>query len=116
LYFKKKNTNFVENINQMKYNIGDKVIVNNSKKIKTIVDSEIINEIEIYYMSDNTSFSVYDIKKYDEFLEILNNMVDNQIDRAADFYLKKNSKIIEKNKVSWFQECYRWWKWQLTFK
>lgn len=47
----------------MKYKIGDLVIVQNQKFEKRIVDFEIIENQEIYYMHDDTSFASHQIGK-----------------------------------------------------
>lgn len=41
----------------MKYKIGDLVTVIGTNEMKTIVDCEVISSINIYYMSDISSYS-----------------------------------------------------------
>jgi hypothetical protein len=41
----------------MKYKINESVITLTCKSVKEIIDSEIILDVEIYYMSDKTSYS-----------------------------------------------------------
>jgi len=41
----------------MKFLIGEKVFTQKEGIEKNIIDSEIINKVEIYYMSDKTSYS-----------------------------------------------------------
>lgn len=47
----------------MKYQKGDLVTVKNQKSEKKIVDFEIIENQEIYYMDDKTSFAMHQIDK-----------------------------------------------------
>ena len=55
----------------MNFNINDIVILNDLKTKKQIVDSEIIEGIEMYYMSDNTSYSYSQISmSYSNFIEL----------------------------------------------
>lgn len=60
----------------MKYSIGQSVFVGNSDKIKKIEFSEIINNINVYYFSDNTSCAEFQISKslsyQDEFFMSIN--------------------------------------------
>ena len=52
----------------MEYNNGEKIIVVSNAEIKTIIDSEIINGIELYYMSDKTAYPLDQIINKSDFL------------------------------------------------
>jgi imidazole glycerol phosphate synthase subunit HisF len=99
----------------MRYNINDKVVVISDNKVKTISDSEIILGVEIYYMSDNTSYSSFELEKKFKYynnnelvLNIinsdgLNEIIDSKIDKFVDnvvlWYQKfEEPKIEKKNK------------------
>lgn len=61
----------------MKYKINELVYVNNTNVPKNIVDSENICGVEIYYMSDNTSYSKEQIIMiYNEF-QLLSEHIGN---------------------------------------
>ena len=47
----------------MRYKIGDLVTVIKTNEIKTIIDCEIISGIDIYYMSDISSYSEDELLK-----------------------------------------------------
>ena len=52
----------------MRYNINDKVtIINSNNENKIISDCEIILGVEVYYMTDKTSYSLSQLKDYYEF-------------------------------------------------
>jgi Pyruvate/2-oxoacid:ferredoxin oxidoreductase gamma subunit len=53
----------------MKYRSGEVVILFSSKEVKTIVETEKIGDIEIYYMDDSTSYSSTQIFSAKKFLE-----------------------------------------------
>jgi hypothetical protein len=53
----------------MKYSINESVIVLSSKSVKEIVDREVILGVELYYMSDNTSYSSEQLINIDSFLD-----------------------------------------------
>ena len=48
----------------MKYSIGDSVYVIKTGEVKKIIDFEVICEIELYYMSDSTSFPCNMLTKF----------------------------------------------------
>ena len=48
----------------MRYNIGQFILVNKTKEIKEISDKETIENVEIYYTTDNKSYSFYEISEY----------------------------------------------------
>jgi hypothetical protein len=52
----------------MKYNINESVITLTCKSVKEIIDSEVILGVEMYYMSDNTSYSSEQLIDLDSFL------------------------------------------------
>jgi hypothetical protein len=53
----------------MEYKIGEVVITYSTNEVKTIVESEVISEVEIYYMEDCTSYSSNQIFSAKKFLE-----------------------------------------------
>ena len=53
----------------MEYKIGEVVITFYTNEVKTIVESEIISDVEIYYMEDCTSYSSDQIFSAKKFLE-----------------------------------------------
>lgn len=53
----------------MEYKSGDVVILFSSKEIKTIVESEKIGGVEIYYMDDSTSYASTQIFSAEKFLK-----------------------------------------------
>jgi hypothetical protein len=61
----------------MEYNNGEKIIVVSNAEIKTIIDSEIINGIELYYMSDKTAYPLDQIINESDFLYEFERDIDN---------------------------------------
>lgn len=53
----------------MEYKIGETVITFSTNEVKTIVESEMISDVEIYYMDDFTSYSSTQIFSAKKFLE-----------------------------------------------
>jgi len=53
----------------MEYKIGETVITFSTNEVKTIVESEMISDVEIYYMYDSTSYSSTQIFSAKKFLE-----------------------------------------------
>jgi Pyruvate/2-oxoacid:ferredoxin oxidoreductase gamma subunit len=53
----------------MKYRPGEVVILFSSKEVKTIVETEKIGGVEIYYMDDSTSYEKNQIFSAKNFLE-----------------------------------------------
>lgn len=47
----------------MKYEVGEIVYIQKCSKLKRIYDSEIIYGVEMYYMSDNTSYSSNELSR-----------------------------------------------------
>jgi hypothetical protein len=45
----------------MKFKINDKVFVFKKNEFKTIIDSELIENVELYYMSDKTAYPVEEL-------------------------------------------------------
>lgn len=57
----------------MKYNTGTKIVILETLEVKKIVDSEIIEKEEIYYTSDNKSYSYEQIlAEYSDFIKLKN--------------------------------------------
>lgn len=48
----------------MRYKIGDLVTVIKTNEIKTIIDCEIISNVELYYMSDSTAYPSHELTKF----------------------------------------------------
>lgn len=53
----------------MKYKIREVVITYSTNEVKTIVESEIISDVEIYYMDDLTSYSSTQIYSAENFMK-----------------------------------------------
>jgi hypothetical protein len=53
----------------MEYKIGEIVITISTNEVKTIVESEIISDVEIYYMDDLTSYSSTQIYSAENFMK-----------------------------------------------
>ena len=53
----------------MEYRSGEVVILFSSKEVKTIVETEIIGDVEIYYMDDSTSYASHQIFSAKKLLE-----------------------------------------------
>jgi hypothetical protein len=49
----------------MVFNINDSVFVLKTNEIKKIIDSEIVSEIELYYMSDKTAYPIDELTPID---------------------------------------------------
>lgn len=69
----------------MEYKPGDVIILFSTKNIKTIVESEKIGGVEIYYMNDSTSYSstqIFSAKKFlEENMEKICELVVSKIER-----------------------------------
>ncbi len=91
----------------MKYSIGDSVYVIKTGEFKKIIDFEVICDIELYYMSDLTSFPCNELTKFKNITsreeieqKILNNKdaimslidFDKVADNWAKWFLKKSNK------------------------
>ena len=112
----------------MKYKVGDYIKTNNSKDFIKIVDCETINGINLYYMSNNTSFAENQIVEISSYNDILKNdskkfissipksYWKNELDNCIEYSSKKIIEDKKNKKVSWLQENVRWLKWQLKFK
>lgn len=68
----------------MKYEIGQLVFVYEENKFKKIIDSELIENIEIYYMSDKTAYPSNKLIKMNEL----------ETKESLDDFLLKNRKRI----------------------
>jgi hypothetical protein len=73
----------------MKYKINESVITLTCKSVKEIIDSEIISDVEIYYMSDKTSYSSEQLLSMDEF-------VDGCVTPMFDEFEKKFKESLQK--------------------
>ena len=86
----------------MRYNINDKVVVISDNEFKIISDSEIILGVEIYYMTDKTSYCVSELildpKEIITFLDDNKESIKNFINTIVD-----TKKIIENGSI-WFRE------------
>lgn len=85
----------------MKYSIGESVYVVKSGEFKKIVDSEVINEVELYYMSDSTVYPLNELtifKKINSKEELNKKLLDNKerIINLIDY------KKVSKNWSNWF--------------
>lgn len=58
----------------MEFKINENVFVFTAGKCKTILDSEIIGDIEIYYMSDGTAHPLDDLAPIETCEDVLLNM------------------------------------------
>jgi hypothetical protein len=58
----------------MEFKINENVFVLNEGKYKTILDGEIIADIEIYYMSDGTAHPLTDLASIETCERVLLNM------------------------------------------
>lgn len=81
----------------MKYKINELVYVDNTNTPKKIVESEKIGGIEIYYMSDNTSYSKEQILMlYTEYLE-LNDYINLNKKKVIELFdIKKMANQVNK--------------------
>lgn len=60
------------------------VIINSDKSIKQICESEKVSDVEIFYMTDNTSFVSSEFETFDSYLK-----------RNADVYFNMNINLKE---------------------
>jgi len=88
----------------MKYSIGDSVCVIKTNEIKKIIDFEFICDVEIYYMLDNTSYSLSEICEV-RIVENINKLITeneekiiNLIDSLIDY------KLIGRNWSKWLKK------------
>lgn len=58
----------------MKFKINENVFVFTAGKYKTILDSETIADIELYYMSDGTAYPLDDLAPIETCEDVLLNM------------------------------------------
>jgi hypothetical protein len=69
----------------MEYRPGEVVILFSTNDVKTIVESEIIGDVEIYYMDDSTSYAstqIFSAKKFlTENMENICNAVVSEMER-----------------------------------
>lgn len=85
----------------MKYSIGESVYVIKSGEFKTIVDSEFICGIELYYMSDLTSFPLEQLTKFKNLKsrEELDKKLSDNKERIVNLI---NYEKVSKNWSEWF--------------
>jgi hypothetical protein len=96
----------------MEYNNGEKIIVVSNAEIKTIIDSEIINGIELYYMSDKTAYPLDQIINKSDFLHEFERDIDNlflELLNEEDELMKKEeeNKKNNSNFLSYIQNKFK---------
>jgi hypothetical protein len=82
----------------MRYKIGDLVTVIKTNEIKTIIDCEIISDIDIYYMSDISSYSEDELLKITT-EEIFMCKLKNNKEKIINLF---DYKLIGKNWAEWY--------------
>jgi hypothetical protein len=80
----------------MKFSIGD-IVYSKDKIKKTIVDREIIDGIELYYTSDNSSYSVTQLISENEYQNLFININKDKIISLIDF------KKVGNNWANWYE-------------
>lgn len=68
----------------MMYKINDKVFVCKTNEFKTIIDSEIVGDVELYYMSDKTAYPVDELVSLTSCEDTILNMELNIEDLLVD--------------------------------
>jgi hypothetical protein len=68
----------------MKYKINESVITLTCKSVKEIIDSEIILDVEIYYMSDKTSYSSEQLLSMREFADTYLSPMFDEFEKKFD--------------------------------
>lgn len=77
----------------MKYNIGQSVLVNKTKEVKVIFDREVIENVEIYYTTDNKCYPLSEISENNKHKL---NLTEEQISNAYKNFIVdicKNSRL-----------------------
>ena len=73
----------------MEYRPGEVVILFSTNDVKTIVESEIIGDVEIYYMDDSTSYASTQIFSAEKFLtENMENICNAVVSELERNFLK----------------------------
>ena len=80
----------------MKFSIGD-IVYSKDKIKKTIVDREIIDGIELYYTSDNSSYSATQLISENEYQNLFININKDKIISLIDF------KKVGNNWANWYE-------------
>jgi hypothetical protein len=79
----------------MEYRPGEVVILFSSKEVKTIVETEKIDGVEICYMDDSTSYASTQIFSAEKFLEKnMDKMVDTLLSEMRRNYLNDVKHLI----------------------
>jgi len=68
----------------MMYKINDKVFVCKTNEFKTIIDSEMVGDVELYYMSDKTAYPVDELVSLTSCEDTILNMELNIEDLLVD--------------------------------
>lgn len=66
------------------YKINDKVFVCKTNEFKTIIDSEMVGDVELYYMSDKTAYPVDELVSLSSCEDTILNMELNIEDLLVD--------------------------------
>jgi hypothetical protein len=66
------------------YKINDKVFVCKTNEFKTIIDSEMVGDVELYYMSDKTAYPVDELVSLTSCEDTILNMELNIEDLLVD--------------------------------
>jgi hypothetical protein len=99
LFQTKEKLTFVQKFNDMMYKIGDLVKVVKTNEIKTIIDCENILDVDIYYMSDITSYSENQLLRMTT-EEILMVKLENNKEKIINLI---DYKKIGKNWAEWYK-------------
>lgn len=74
----------------MEYRAGEVVILSSTNDVKTIVESEKIGDVEIYYMDDSTSYASNQIFSAEKFMEKnMDKMVDSVLFEMRQNYFNE---------------------------
>ena len=76
-------------MNNMTYSKNELVLISKENVVKKIIDSEIVSNVEIYYMEDLTSYARHQLTKIDSY-EIITKKV---LEKNCDFF-KRNETLI----------------------
>jgi hypothetical protein len=81
----------------MRFNPGNYVKIKDTQKIKLISDSEVIDGVEIYYMSDKTSYSEFQIQISPP-NEIVNYVINDNRDSIRNVFKSRTYEVAMKYK------------------
>ncbi len=86
----------------MRHKIGDSVQIKSTGNLKKIIDCEVINMQEIYYMSDKTSYHLSEISDMEviSFDELKKGICGNT--RLIEETTKDYAKEMAKKTIKWF--------------